>query len=80
MDESAGSSLGNPPPELIDLNPFASSDGIQGFLQYLPLAPGKPQAVRAILAPDQRDSEMEMLEMPQRDESGRMNSSNVATS
>jgi hypothetical protein len=80
IDESAGSTLGTPPQVTIDINPFASVEATQGFLQYMPLVPGKPQGIRAIMVPDQSECELEMLQMPELDESGRMPGSWAATS
>jgi hypothetical protein len=64
LDESAGSQLHTPPQEINDADMFASVNATHGFLQYLPLEPGKPQGIRAIMVPDTSDCELEMLEMP----------------
>jgi hypothetical protein len=68
-DESAGSSLHMPRKEREDINPFGAVTSTRGFLQYLPLIPGRPEAIRAIMVPDQDGCELEMLGMPELEDS-----------
>ncbi|GHJ86897.1 hypothetical protein NliqN6_3299 [Naganishia liquefaciens] len=51
IDESAGSIRVDWAPSNVGINPFSSGGGVQGFVQYLAVAPGITETVRAILGP-----------------------------